>query len=195
MNCAGHVESVRRIPGSWVWGLAHVVGDKLVRAVVVRVQGPNVVANQEGARLCAHVDDQFGRCQGVVDASRLVNVRPDEVAEVVLARGLVVVDALLDCRRDLVVLTQVVVRDHLLPGALLRTVGAAAARIRQAPLANRLAVRHTLRTLRRHGKAAAVVVGRGRAAGGVRAPIPEPCGRRRNTRCRAQHTYSRAQPW
>ena len=122
MNCAEHVESVRRIPGSWVWGLAHVVGDKLVRAVVVRVQGPNVVANQEGARLCAHVDDQFGRCQGVVGvilAEGLVYLGPNEVAEVVLARGLVVVEADLDVRGDVIVVAQVVVRDHLLPGALL----------------------------------------------------------------------------
>ena len=137
MNCAEHVELVTTIPGSWVWGLANVVGDKLVRAVVVRVQGPNVVANQEGARLCAHVDDQFGRCQGVVDANRLVNVRPDEVAEVVLTRGLVVVEAHLNVLRNLVVLAQVVVCDHLLPGGLLLGVVAAAARIRQAPLADR----------------------------------------------------------
>ena len=39
------------------------------------------------------------------------------------------------------------------------------------------------------------VVGRGLAGGRGRAPIPEPSGRRRKTRCRAQAPCSRAQPW
>ena len=40
--------------------LAHIAGDKLIGTVVVRVQWSDVFADQEGALLQAHIDDQLG---------------------------------------------------------------------------------------------------------------------------------------
>ena len=117
----------------WAGAVAHVAGHKLIGAVVVGVQHGNVLAEQEGARLQAHIDYQVGRRRwGRVRADGLVFVGPDEVAEVGLARGLIVVEAHLDVLGNLVVLALVVVRDDLLPRASLLVGVAAAARIRQA---------------------------------------------------------------
>ena len=45
----------------WAGAVAHVAGHKLIWAVVVGVQHGNVLAEQERARLQAHIDDQLGR--------------------------------------------------------------------------------------------------------------------------------------
>ena len=91
----------------------------------------------------------------------------DEVAEVLLARGLVVVETDLDVRRHIGVVADVVVRDDLLPGANLLAGVAAAASIRQvAPLlADARRRRQSPLALGRNGQAPPVVVGRSRAKG------------------------------